>query len=85
MTPKQFVAMQLAKRFTARRIPDIKPIQECRKHTCIHLSLGREVAHAAAAFNADWLYEDYRRFRHRPELYYDNAVLPWETILKQTA
>ena len=82
MTPKQFVAIQMAKRFTAREIPDRKHVQYCRKHTCRHLSLGYEAAHAGAAFHADWFFESYHRFRDRPSRYYANAVIPWSAILE---
>lgn len=82
MTPKQFVTVQMTKRFTARKIPDIKHIQFCRNHTCRYLSLSFTPTHATAVFNAVWFYEDYKRFRRRPEHYYANAVIPWEAILE---
>lgn len=82
MNTSEFVAKQMAKRFTARKIPDLKHVRYCRKHTCLHLSFGIEVAHAGSTFNTDWFFEGYRRFRARPDRYYANAVLPWETILE---
>lgn len=82
MNTAEYVAKQMAKRFTARKIPDLKHVRYCRKHTCLHLGLGFEVGHAGSTFNADWLYEGYQRFRDRPKNYYANDVLPWETILE---
>lgn len=82
MTPKQFVAIQMAKRFTARKIPDRKYIQSCRKYTCNSLRIGYEPATSSSIFNADWLYEGYQRFRDRPARYYTNEVIPWKTILE---
>lgn len=83
MNTAEFVAMQMAKRFTARKIPDRKHVQYCRKHTCRHLSLGYEAAHGGAAFKADWFYESYHRFRDRPARYYANDVIPWKDILER--
>mgnify|MGYP007008286294 CR=1 FL=1 len=82
MHTADFVAMQMTKRFTARKIPDRKHVRYCRKNSRRYLSLGFEPAHAGAAFNANWFYEGYERFRARPDSYYVNAVLPWETILE---
>lgn len=82
MTPKQFVAMQMAKRFTARKIPDRKHVQYHRTHICRQLSLGYEPPSAAAAFNTEWFYEGFHRFRDRPYRYYDNDVIPWKDTLE---
>ena len=82
MNTAEFVAMQLAKRFTARKIPDRKHVQHCRALSCFTLTRGFKPTPAAASFRKDWFYEGYQRFRNRPEHYYANDVVPWETILE---
>lgn len=82
MNTAEYVAEQMAKPFTARKIPDLKHVRYCRKNSRRYLSLGVQPAHAGAAFNTSWFYEGYERFLARPDSYYVNAVLPWKTILE---
>lgn len=82
MRTTDFVAMQMSKRFTARKIPDLRHIQHCRKLTCFTLIRGHESLHSPAMFEPDWLYEGFTRFRDRPNSYYANEVIPWETLLE---
>lgn len=80
MTPKQFVAMQMSKRFKERKIPDLRHIHHCRRLTCVNLTRGYESTHSSNLFDAEWIYEGYTRFRDRPAAYYPNKVIPWKTL-----
>lgn len=82
MTPKQFVAMQIVKRFTAREIPDLHHMRHCRRQTCKYLTLGYEAVHADAVFSETTLYESFHRFRKHPSRYYTNDVITWEEIVE---
>lgn len=81
MNTKEFVAMQMAKGFTERKIPDLRHMRHYRKLTCIILTQGYELPHSFNLFDPDWAYEGYERFRDHPDSYYPNKVLPWETLL----
>ena len=71
----------MAKRFTARKIPDLHYMRIRRKSTYRHLTLGYEAIHANVVFDETMLYESFHRFRDRPSRYYANDVITWEEIL----
>lgn len=81
MNTAEFVTKQIAKRFTARKIPDLHHMRYCRKHTCKYLTLGYEATHADVVFNQTALYESFHRFRKHPSRYYTNDVITWKEII----
>lgn len=82
MRTTDFLAMQMAKRFKERKIPDLRHIHHCRRLTCVNLTRGHASTHSSNLFDPEWIYEGYERFRDRPEAYYPNEVIPWETLLE---
>ena len=81
MNTSEFVAKQIAKRFTTRQIPDLHHMRHCRRQTCKYLALGYEAIHADAVFNETTLYESFHRFRKHPSRYYANDVITWKEII----
>ena len=81
MNTTEFVAKQIVKRFTARKIPDLHHMRHRRRQTCKYLTLGYEARHADTVFNETSLYESFHRFRARPSHYYANDVLTWKEIV----
>lgn len=76
MTTKEFVAMQLAKPFTERRIPDSSFIRNyTHPRTLVDLIQGEEPENGGFCFDNYFMYEHYNRYLGSFTYLYPNVVI----------
>lgn len=76
MNTKEFVAMQLAKPFTERRIPDARFIHDyTHPRTLVDLLQGEEPENGGFCFDNEFMYEDYNRYIGAFNRLYPNVVI----------
>lgn len=83
MNTKEFVAMQLAKPFKERRIPDSFYIRNVIFHeTLLALTTGRAAESAGSCFDNKFMYEHFTRYLSSFHILYPNVVITEKECLK---
>ena len=79
MNTKEFVAMQLAKPFKERRIPDSLYIRDNTfRETLLELTKGRAPESAGFCFGNSFMYENFTRYICAMHSLYPNVVITEE-------
>ena len=79
MNTKEFVAMQLAKPFKERRIPDSLYIRNATfRETLLELTKGRAPESAGFCFSYNFMYEHFTRYLSSLHMLYPNVVITEE-------
>ena len=83
MNTKEFVAMQLAKPFKERRIPDSLYIHSVTFRETLHeLTKGRASESAGSCFSYNFMYEHFTRYLSSFHMLYPNIVITEEACRK---
>ena len=76
MNTKEFVAMQLAKPFKERRIPDCLYIRNVTfRETLLELTKGRASEITSYCFSYNFMYEHFTRYLSSFHMLYPNVVI----------
>ena len=76
MNPKEFVAMQLARPFKNRRIPDAVYIRNSNFRLPLRaLTEGRQPESAGYCFDNYFMYENYERYINAFDVLYPNVII----------
>lgn len=83
MNTAEFVAMQLAKPFPKRRIPDSLYFRNSHFPTVLlDLTEGRQPEHASLCFDNNYMYEGYTRYIGAFHSLYPNVIITEEECLE---